>query len=404
MSRRTPGLLFGALLAVLVLPSAALAVTQVPAPAPVTSSLRIEGPTRTLFDGPVTTGVRTFDFTGGSAASTCDGTAATGGPSLTPVVTRGAAIAKAISDGLSAVGTFGQYGATFTTIDGDSVAYNAMSGAFLIEFLNGQSSMLGACSEQIHDGDEAVFGYGAYTARLLKLTAPATAAPGQTVSGVVSHADDGTKVAGATIGSASSGADGSLTIGPFTDRGNHDVKAEKTGDIRSNRVRICVTDGADGFCGTTKPGAPPAPAPVDPPPLPPAAPDTTPALPTIGALAEQAKFTVAKAPRELKGTVATDASGLRDVLLSLTRRSGKRCERYDGAREAWVRLSPCGAEHGVFFSVGAKPEWSYLLPQALTPGRYVLDVRTVDGAGNLTRGASRGGTGGPRTRVVFFVR
>ncbi len=403
MFRRTRGLLLGALLVLLVLPSQVLALTQPPAPAPVTGNVRIEGPTRTLFDGPVTTAVRTFDFTGGSAASTCDGTAATGGPSLTPVVTRGAAISKAISDGLSAAGTFGQFGASFTSIDGENVGYDAVSGAYLIEFLNGQSSMLGACSEQLHDGDDAVFGYGAYGARLLKLTAPATAAPGQAITGVVSHADDGTRVAGATLGAATSGADGSVAIGPFADRGNHDVKAEKTGDIRSNRLRVCVTDGADGFCGTVKPGAPPAPAPIEAP-APPAAPDTAPALPTIGVLAEQARFTVAKAPRELKGTVAADASGLHDVLLSMTRRSGRRCERYDGAREAWVRLSPCGAEHGVFFSVGARPDWSYLLPQALTRGRYVLDVRTVDGAGNVTRGANRGTTGAPRTRVVFFVR
>ena len=90
--------------------------------------------------------------------------------------------------------------------------------------------------------------------------------------------------------------------------------------------------------------------------------------------------------------------------LSLTRRAGSRCERYDGSAEAWIALKPCGAQHGRFFSIGSSAAWSYLLPKALTPGRYVLDVRTVDGAGNVTRGASRGAPGAPRTRVVFFVR
>ena len=36
--------------------------------APVTVDLRIEGPSRTLFEGPVTTDVRTFHFTGDDAA------------------------------------------------------------------------------------------------------------------------------------------------------------------------------------------------------------------------------------------------------------------------------------------------------------------------------------------------
>ena len=58
---------------------------------------------------------------------------------------------------------------------------------------------------------------------------------------------------------------------------------------------------------------------------------------------------------------------------------------------------------GVFFSIGTSAAWSYRLPQALTKGRYVLDVRTVDGAGNVTHGAERGAADKPRTRVVFFV-
>jgi len=42
---------------------AAVATTPALA-APVTVNLRIEGPTRTLFEGPVTTDVRPFPFTG----------------------------------------------------------------------------------------------------------------------------------------------------------------------------------------------------------------------------------------------------------------------------------------------------------------------------------------------------
>src|SRR3954447_5847090 len=57
---------------------AAVAMTVLAAPiahaAPVTVQLRVEGPTRTLFEGPVTTDVRTFHFTGDATQHTCDGT------------------------------------------------------------------------------------------------------------------------------------------------------------------------------------------------------------------------------------------------------------------------------------------------------------------------------------------
>src|SRR5215213_11258732 len=45
--------------------------------APVTVDLRIEGPSRTVFEGPVTTHVRGFRFTGDPSVHRCDGTAIT---------------------------------------------------------------------------------------------------------------------------------------------------------------------------------------------------------------------------------------------------------------------------------------------------------------------------------------
>src|SRR3954451_18000984 len=53
--------------------------------APVTVDLRIEGPNRTVIEGPVTTDVRAFRFSGDSTAHRCDGTAANQGPSGAPV-------------------------------------------------------------------------------------------------------------------------------------------------------------------------------------------------------------------------------------------------------------------------------------------------------------------------------
>ena len=120
-------------------------------------------------------------------------------------------------------------------------------------------------------------------------------------------------------------------------------------------------------------------------------------------LGEHQRFARGKGPRELKGIVEADASGIKDVRLRLTRTVGKRCERFDSVKERWVKAVRCGVENAPFFSIGSSAAWSYLLPAALTKGRYVLDTQTVDGAGNVTRGASRGSAAAPRTRVVFFV-
>ena len=60
------------------------------------------------------------------------------------------------------------------------------------------------------------------------------------------------------------------------------------------------------------------------------------------------------------------------------------------------RRTRCGTEK--YFAIGDRADWSYLLPQRLGKGRYVLDAVAIDGAGNRTP-LARG-----TTRVVFTVR
>jgi hypothetical protein len=101
-----------------------------------------------------------------------------------------------------------------------------------------------------------------------------------------------------------------------------------------------------------------------------------------------------RAPKVLSGTIATHASVV-SVSLKLRRSHGGRCFAYDGVAERFKRAR-CGT--GSFFAVGSAPSFSYLLPAALAPGRYVLDVQATDAAGNrttLARGSSR---------IVFYVR
>lgn len=350
-----------------------LLLAAAPAPAaPVTVDLRIEGATRTLFEGPVTTDVRQFPSNQG--AKRCDNGAG--------AVTRGAVIA-ASGVAFSADWNDDFANPSFLTVDGEDVTYDDGTQRYLAEYLNGTGSMTGACTDPVGPGDQVLFAYSAFGDKVLELTGPATAKPGESVTLTVT---DGTKaVAGATVGDKVSGADGTVTVGPLTARGDNDFKASMAKAIRSNRVRVCVTDGADGSCGTTVP-ATPTPVPLT------LAPDR--AAPTATLKGLRDKQTLARGPRELSGSFA-DASGVKAVKLRLRKRLGKKCWYFSGRMERF-RGTKCG--RGAYFAIGDRADWSYLLPARLGKGRYVLDAIAIDGAGNRTP-LQRG-----TTRVVFTVR
>ena len=363
MKLRLPGLVAGLLVT-------ALAAAAPAAAAPVTVDLRIEGPDSTLFEGPVTTDVRPMQFTGDPATNQCDGTTV-GGTSPTPVPTRGAAlVAAAQTTPFALLGTWHpQFGASFTSIAGVSVAFDAATNRFLAEYQNGEFQMVGACADPIANGDDVLFAYGTGSEPLLELSGPAGVRAGQPFTVRVTDAA-GAPAAGASVGGATTGADGNATVGGLA-AGVHDLKASRTGAIRSNRVRVTAT--ADGTV---------------PPPQTPNVTDTTAPVATLAGL--RRSYARGKGPRTLRGTVS-DAGGIRAVKLRLTRRLGKACWYFSGSKERFVRRR-CGTDHA--FRIGADADWSYLLPARLRRGRYVLQAYAIDRAGN--RGAS--------TRVAFTVR
>ena len=362
--RSSAGLAAGLVLAAL-LPSTAAA-------APVTVNLRIEGPTRTLFEGPVTTDVRQLRFTGESTGHTCDGTAAIGGPSATAVPTRGAVIAQAAETApFELGGTFGEFGATFETVAGESVGFDPATNRFLAEYENGQFASLGACADESQTGDDVLFAYGDGSEPLLALTAPRQGSAGGSITLTVTNAASGAPVAGASVGGELTGIDGKVSVGPLSDVPHADFKASKSGAIRSNRARVCVTDRT---CQTVDTGAPSA---------------------RVRGIRDGKRFKHGKGPRRLHGIVAADPAGLRAVRLSLQRKVDGSCRAYSVRRERFVNRR-CGAHPS--FTIGTAADWDYLLPKRLGPGRYDLRVVAVDRAGNRDR-VRRG-----RNRMVFTVR
>ncbi|CAB4861669.1 unannotated protein [freshwater metagenome] len=356
-------------------------------------SVRVEGVTSTLLPRtPVAaTGVELVKFGG-----TCGG------------ATAAAALDRATAgdwDGTWYDG-FGDYG--IDAIKGQAFTYS--DPYYWGFFVNGTAATVGICQQPVQEGDEAVFApipnsAGDFSVTLLDLSIPAairagvafTASVTEAANDFVGGATAGIRrgpAAGAQIalpggGSATTGADGTARI-TLTTVGVTDLRATRDGSTPSATIAACVTTGYDGRCGTVA--------------------DRRAPHGRIATLRDGRRYPPGAAPRLLRGMAATDASGLRRVQLRLTRRvpanagGDRRCETYDVRQERWLDMRRCGAERGHWFTVGDRAAWSYLLPAALKGGRYVLDVRLTDAAGNASRYFRRAADPSKiRNRVVFFV-
>jgi opacity protein-like surface antigen len=293
---------------------------------------------------------------------------------------------------------------------------------FWAVYINGKSALDGLCNVDVAQGDYAQFialcdpfdpptdGSPCY-GEPLQLQAPATAAPGAAATVTVTEAQTDLNSGvttivpsdGATVTAdgrqATTDGDGHATL-TLSDRGPMTVTATK-GNRVDDSAETCVSDGSDGYCGSTPPGQP---APLPPPCVHDGddglcgTPDHRATYGFITSIREHQHFRKGHGPRELKGTSDPDPSGLKDVELRLTRNDRGRCSRFSGTLLHFALLKRCGARLGTWFSVGSKADWSYLLPKALGSGRYVLDLKTIDGAGNADATLAR-----TRNRVVFFV-
>jgi hypothetical protein len=280
------------------------------------------------------------------------------------------------------------------TILGESHSF-PLDGAYWAEWVDGGAGYKygnGVCADVLKAGDEVLMLYdkmpygedsdaevplelhAADAVRGVPLTVQVTGAVIKDFSEVPLPAAS-TAVKDATVSgggvSAVTGDDGRAVL-TFDRTGPVTLKASKPDTVPSGATTIQVTD------------APQAGAPPD---------RLAPAAKLLG-IADRQTFAKGKGPRTIRAS-APDPSGLAAVKLRLTRRSGGRCSYFSGKR---VRLERTRCGRAFFFKVGESPDVSYLLPQRLGPGRYVLDLAAIDRAGNrsaLARGS---------TRVVFTVR
>jgi hypothetical protein len=385
-------------LAGLALAIAALVVpASVASAAPVTVNLRIEGPTSTVFEGPVTTDVRPFQFTTGAdtAPHECDATAAAnGGTSPTPVPTRGAAMAAAsFAAPFSTSGTFfaPPIGSpSFDEVGGQPTTFNAATNEFLVEYKNGVAASIGSCGDPIANGDDVLFAYGTDAEPLLQLSGPAAATAGTPFTVRVIDQKTGAPVAGASIGGATTDAAGNAVV-TVAQAGVQRLKATKAGAIRSNALVVSVA-AAGQVAAPVVPAAGAGAGAVVAPAVDRTAPRARLLSPRSGHVYRFAKFS----PRLIHVAVAESGSGIRTVKLRLTRRVGNRCFSFSGRRDRFIGAK-CG--RGFFFTVSDRADFTFLLPQRLGRGHYVLDVEAIDKAFNRDAVGERG-----RNRSVFDVR
>ena len=222
-----------------------------------------------------------------------------------------------------------------------------------------------------------------------------------------------------------------------TTRGTNTLVATKPGDVPDRRS-ICITDGTDGYCGTTIP----APIPFDPYAFCKTtgfdgycnSPDQVPPAGRITQPVQQQSFSKGAGPKLFKGTVDFDPSQTDEVRLRLMRqttvtkyriqkrrvtvtrrvrgkilkkRAWKRirkpyktqgCLYWNPGTGTWKTLKRCDAATAPSFKADGADEWSLELPSALPSGKYTLDALAKDGAGNIDTTPELG-----RNRVTFKV-
>ena len=170
--------------------------------------------------------------------------------------------------------------------------------------------------------------------------------------------------AGATVTAAgrtfTTGADGVAQV-TIDGRSVTGVRATKAGYVRSATENVCVD------CGPSY--------------VPPRARRRRPGR--DGQLRAQRRRLLAQA----RAAAAARQRGRRPVRAALGEAQAdppgrQACAYFSGRRERFRKMR-CG--RGSFLRIGDRADWSYLLPKRLGRGRYVLEVKAIDGAFN--RGA-----------------
>ena len=238
----------------------ALAVLATAAPAagaaPVVVNVRVEGLTRTIFEGPVTTDAQSVTTQSGGT-NPCDGTASGDGLPPGPTAT-GALDDAAALGGFGWDGTYADFGIPdyfISRIGDETVDPNS---EFWSLFVDRRSSDLGGCQRRVAAGEEVLWARISFTgppAPALELRGPGTARTAAPLNVQVVDGASGAPQSGATVNGSPTDTDGVATLS-FADAGVYRLKAEKPGAVRSNALALCVDPPDADPCTSSDSAAP----------------------------------------------------------------------------------------------------------------------------------------------------
>ena len=220
--------------------------------APTSVQLRIEGRNSTIYEGPVTTdGKVASPASGGN--HTCDGTNNGTNPTAGPTPT------SALDDG-EALGNYTWAGTWFSSFEDYSVDRvgpdAATSSEFWGQLVNFKFSQVGGCQERISTGDEVLWAFDAFSkTQAAKLAGPTTATVGKPFTVTVTNGDTGAPLAGHTVGTGVTGADGKASLA-YDQAGIYKLKASRADSVRSNALNVCVDPVGAAACTSTDKAAP----------------------------------------------------------------------------------------------------------------------------------------------------
>ena len=329
--------------------------------APVTVQLRVEGATTTLFEGPVTTDGKTI-AKDADGPQPCDGTNDAANPAPGPTMT------SALDDGQRA-GAYtwsGDWSPSLSDFSVDRIGPDVGGPATMRYWgyaLNYVAAGAGGCHVQVKAGDEVLFAYDFFSkVHTLRLTGPPSAVVGEPTTLRVIDGKDGAPVAGANVAGATTAGDGTARV-TFSSPGIQRLKAERADSVRSNLLSIPV--------GTSiQAAAQAAPTRVV---------DRTAPRIALTSLRRNARYR--RGPRTLAGSVADDG-GILQAYFRLRRTARGGCSWYSAKRERFSRPGSC--RRARFNRVGDRGSFSYLLPERLPRGRYLLEVKALDRALNVS--------------------
>jgi hypothetical protein len=217
--------------------AAACAAPATAAAAQTTVTVRIEGKSKTIFEGPVTPATQTVDGGDGKGPQKCDGT--NGGANPTPGPTPTGVMDTAIR------GAGRSWGGSFSMSFDDFLVNrigpdSSTSSQFWGVAVQGKSLEVGGCQAIVTPGQEVLWAFDSFGKKLLRASGPKQVRAGKVASVTVMDTEKGQPVTGATIGGVKTNAAGIAKL-RFKHAGTRRLKATAPKSIRSNRLTLKVT-------------------------------------------------------------------------------------------------------------------------------------------------------------------